>query len=90
MYKERSGGGVPKSEVVVGGADRKQRININDVLDKHLLERSSPSTSRVINGKDKSPHTVILGKAPSDHRDSARFKANSDGPSPSLSLVKIL
>ncbi|KAK3434682.1 putative casein kinase II subunit beta-4 [Eucalyptus grandis] len=85
MYKDRGGGGggvSSKSEVVVGvggGADRKQRINIHEVLDKHLLERSSPSTSRVVNGKDKpSPHAVILGKAPSDHRDSARFKANSD------------
>ncbi|PKI53531.1 hypothetical protein CRG98_026076 [Punica granatum] len=70
MYRDRGPGG-SKSEV--GVVDRKQRIN--DALDKHL-ERSSPSTSRVINGKDKSAHSVLLGKAPSDHRDSARLKTN--------------
>ncbi|PIA31082.1 hypothetical protein AQUCO_05300123v1 [Aquilegia coerulea] len=46
MYKERGGVG-SKSEV--GALDRKR---INDALDKHL-EKSSPSTSRALNGKDK-------------------------------------
>lgn len=70
MYRERGSGG-SKSEVTV--VDRKQRIN--DALDKHL-ERSSPSTSRALNGKDKSAHSVLMGKAPADHRDSARLKTN--------------
>ncbi|KAI7988276.1 Alpha-1,3/1,6-mannosyltransferase ALG2 [Camellia lanceoleosa] len=42
MYRERGGGG---SRSEMGPVDRKR---INDALDKHL-ERSSPSTSRIMN-----------------------------------------
>lgn len=83
MHRERGAGG---SKVEV---DRKR---INDALDKQL-ERSSPSTSRVLNGKDKGAHAVIMGKQPSDHRDSrsaasSLTKANaSDGIPISLSFI---
>ncbi|XP_062073838.1 casein kinase II subunit beta-1-like isoform X2 [Humulus lupulus] len=64
MYRER--GFKPE----VSSVDRKR---INDALDKQL-ERSSPSTSRavVINGRDKQPLSMLVGKtaAPSDQRDS--------------------
>ncbi|KAF7810039.1 casein kinase II subunit beta-1-like [Senna tora] len=64
MYRDRGGVG-SKSEV--GPVDRKR---INDVLDKQL-ERSSPSTSRVIKAKDRSAQSILHAKAlPSDHRDS--------------------
>ncbi|XVE57532.1 hypothetical protein DITRI_Ditri04bG0098100 [Diplodiscus trichospermus] len=65
MYRgERVAGG---SKGEVGSVDRKR---INEALDKQL-ERSSPSTSRAINGKDKSAHSLLAGKHPSDHyRDS--------------------
>ncbi|CAN6579599.1 unnamed protein product [Malus baccata var. baccata] len=56
MYRERGLGGSKATEVVGPAADRKQRIN--DALDKQL-ERSSPSTSRAINGKDK---PLIMGE----------------------------
>ncbi|OMO70104.1 Casein kinase II, regulatory subunit [Corchorus capsularis] len=65
MYRgERPGGG---SKGEVGSVDRKR---INEALDKQL-ERSSPSTSRAINGKDKSAHSLLMGKhQPDHHRDS--------------------
>ncbi|XP_021892829.1 casein kinase II subunit beta-1-like isoform X2 [Carica papaya] len=63
MYRERGAGG-SKSEV--GAVDRKR---INDALDKHL-ERSSPSTSRATNSKDKMAQSVMIGKQPPNHRDS--------------------
>lgn len=81
MYRERGPGG-SRSEVTA--VDRKQRMR--DALEKHP-ERSSPSTSRAINGKDKSAHSVLLGKAPSDHRDSARHKTNCSGGSPLSSTL---
>ncbi|KAK8614149.1 hypothetical protein V6N13_122523 [Hibiscus sabdariffa] len=65
MYRGERGYGGSKGEV--GAVDRKR---INEALDKQL-ERSSPSTSRVINGKDKSARYLLTGKHPSDHhRDS--------------------
>ncbi|CAI8589092.1 unnamed protein product [Vicia faba] len=60
MYRERGGVG---SKAEVASVDRKR---INDVLDKQL-ERSSPSTSRTINGKDRSPSSSLL--TAKDHRD---------------------
>ncbi|GKV10760.1 hypothetical protein SLEP1_g22080 [Rubroshorea leprosula] len=62
-HRERGVGG---SKAEVGTVDRKR---INEALDKQL-ERSSPSTSRAINGKDKSVHSILTGKLPPDHRDS--------------------
>ncbi|XP_058778158.1 casein kinase II subunit beta-1-like isoform X2 [Vicia villosa] len=59
MYR----GGVG-SKAEVASVDRKR---INDVLDKQL-ERSSPSTSRTINGKDRSSSSSLLTAA-KDHRD---------------------
>ena len=78
MYRgERAAGGF-KGEV--GSVDRKR---INEALDKQL-ERSSPSASRAINGKDKSAHSLLIGKHPPDHHRDSRSvslpKANaSDG-----------
>ncbi|XVE65204.1 hypothetical protein DITRI_Ditri07aG0162300 [Diplodiscus trichospermus] len=66
MYRgDRAAGG---SRGEVGPVDRRR---INEALDKQL-ERSSPSTSRAINnGKEKSAHSLLAGKHPSDHyRDS--------------------
>lgn len=60
MYRERGGVG---SKAEVASVDRKR---INDVLDKQL-ERSSPSTSRTINGKDRSSSSSLL--TAKDHRD---------------------
>ncbi|KAM0955990.1 hypothetical protein ACFX2A_024819 [Malus domestica] len=79
MYRERGLGGSKATEVVGHAADRKQRIN--DALDKQL-ERSSPSTSRAINGKDK---PLIMGgkQPPSDLRDSRSASASA-----SASLTK--
>jgi casein kinase II subunit beta len=51
------------SKAEVASVDRKR---INDVLDKQL-ERSSPSTSRTINGKDRSSSSSLL--TAKDHRD---------------------
>ncbi|XP_018506369.2 casein kinase II subunit beta-1 isoform X3 [Pyrus x bretschneideri] len=72
MYRERGLGGSKATEVVGPAADRKQRIN--DALDKQL-ERSSPSTSRAMNGKDK---PLIMGgkQPPSDHRNSRSASAS--------------
>ncbi|PSS09676.1 Casein kinase II subunit beta-1 like [Actinidia chinensis var. chinensis] len=66
MYRERGGGGGGGGlRLEMGNVDRKR---INDALDKHL-ERSSPSTSRAFNGKDK--QSIFTGaKPPPDHRDS--------------------
>ncbi|XP_040960686.1 casein kinase II subunit beta-1 isoform X1 [Gossypium hirsutum] len=77
MYRgERAAGG---SKGEVGSVDRKR---INEALDKQL-ERSSPSTSRAINGKDKSSQSLQMGKHPPDHyRDSCSAslpKANASG-----------
>ncbi|TYH42781.1 hypothetical protein ES332_D11G085600v1 [Gossypium tomentosum] len=70
MYSHRDrGGGSSKSELVGGPFDRKR---LNDVLDKHL-EKSSPSTSRGFNRKDKERSSVpstSTGKSQLDHRDS--------------------
>ncbi|KAK4262515.1 hypothetical protein QN277_028067 [Acacia crassicarpa] len=63
MYRQRGGVG---SRSEVGSVDRKR---INDVLDKQL-ERSSPSTSRVIKAKDSSAQSILAAKLPYDHRDS--------------------
>jgi casein kinase II subunit beta len=60
MYRERGSVG---SKAEVASVDRKR---INDVLDKQL-ERSSPSTSRTINGKDRSSSSSLL--TAKDHRD---------------------
>lgn len=61
MYREQGGVG---SKAEVASVDRKR---INDVLDKQL-ERSSPSTSRTINGgKDRSSSSSLL--TVKDHRD---------------------
>lgn len=70
MYRERGVGGSKVTEV--GPAVDRKRIN--DALDKQL-ERSSPSTSRAINGKDK---PLIMGgkQPPSDHRDSRSASAS--------------
>lgn len=54
MYSKRGGGG---SKAEMGHVDRKR---INDALDKHL-ERSSPSTSRGLNGKDKDRFSMLAG-----------------------------
>ncbi|XP_059651666.1 putative casein kinase II subunit beta-4 [Cornus florida] len=78
MYRDR-GGGSSKSELVGGPLDRKR---INDALDKHL-EKSSPSTSRGLNGKDKErlsiPSTSAAvggGKSQQlDHRSSSALAA---------------
>nr|KJB21026.1 hypothetical protein B456_003G178900 [Gossypium raimondii] len=77
MYRgERAAGG---SKGEVGSVDRKR---INEALDKQL-ERSSPSTSRAINGKDKSLQSLQMGKHPPDHyRDSCSAslpKPNASG-----------
>ncbi|KAF5935757.1 hypothetical protein HYC85_026886 [Camellia sinensis] len=60
MYRDRGGGG---SRSEMGPVDRKR---INDALDKHL-ERSSPSTSRSFNAKDKDR---LSAQPTPDHRDS--------------------
>lgn len=67
MYRDR-GGGASKAEI--GAAVDRRRIN--DALDKHL-ERSSPSTSKGLNGKDKDrllAQSILTGKPQPDHRDS--------------------
>ncbi|KAB2055332.1 hypothetical protein ERO13_A11G029300v2 [Gossypium hirsutum] len=75
MYRgERAAGG---SKGELGSVDRKR---INEALDKQL-ERSSPSTSRATNGKDKSAHSLLVGKHPPDHhrdsRSTSLSKANA-------------
>ncbi|XP_061358924.1 casein kinase II subunit beta-1-like isoform X2 [Gastrolobium bilobum] len=70
MYKDR-GVSVSKSE------DRKR---INDVLDKQL-ERSSPSTSRVINAKDRSdkdPRSASISKNSNISEESETDSEESD------------
>ncbi|KAL5973760.1 casein kinase 2 regulatory subunit [Asimina triloba] len=65
MYRDRALGG---SRQEMASIDRKR---INDALDKHL-EKSSPSTSKGLNGKDKerlSAPSTSAGKLPPDHRD---------------------
>ncbi|CAL9101646.1 unnamed protein product [Musa acuminata var. zebrina] len=84
MYRERGGCG---SKVEIGAADRKR---INDALDRHL-ERSSPSTSRGLNGKEKgrlSMPSVNSGKQP-EHRTLSKSKL-SDGKFLFLLLILIL
>ncbi|RWW48325.1 hypothetical protein BHE74_00045605 [Ensete ventricosum] len=73
MYRERGGCG---SKVDIGAADRKR---INDALDRHL-ERSSPSTSRGLNGKEKgrlSMPSVNSGKQP-EHRTLSKSKLSDE------------
>ncbi|TYI53782.1 hypothetical protein E1A91_D11G029200v1 [Gossypium mustelinum] len=66
MYRgERAAVG---SKGELGSVDRKR---INEALDKQL-ERSSPSTSRATNGKDKSAHSLLVGKHPPDHHRDSR------------------
>ncbi|KAK8692891.1 hypothetical protein V6N13_070494 [Hibiscus sabdariffa] len=66
MYRgERAAGG---SKGEVGSVDRKR---INEAFDKQL-ERSSPSTSRATNGKDKSGNHLLMGKLPPDHHRDSR------------------
>ncbi|MBA0879744.1 hypothetical protein Goshw_025822 [Gossypium schwendimanii] len=92
MYSHRDrGGGSSKSELVGGPFDRKR---LNDVLDKHL-EKSSPSTSRGFNRKDKERSSVpstSTGKSQLDHRDSRSAplsKAKCDGHRLSRSSIMI-
>ena len=94
MYRERVIGG-SKADVVVGGAgvDRKR---INDALDKHL-ERSSPSTSRPINGKDlsilSSKQLSILSSKqppPHDHKDPLSKANASDGTTSIVTIIEEL
>ncbi|KAJ8747541.1 hypothetical protein K2173_013076 [Erythroxylum novogranatense] len=69
MYSER---GIVGSKTEVASLDRKR---INDTLDKHLV-RSSPSTSRTVNGKDFS---ALVGKQqPLDHKDQANHNASNE------------
>ncbi|KAI8529870.1 hypothetical protein RHMOL_Rhmol11G0008000 [Rhododendron molle] len=79
MYRDRGGGG---SRPEMGQVDRKR---INDALDKHL-ERSSPSTSRALNGKEKdrfsAQSTLSGGKPPPDLAETK----GSDGSFKSLSM----
>ncbi|XP_050151289.1 putative casein kinase II subunit beta-4 isoform X7 [Malus sylvestris] len=75
MYRERGLGGSKATEVVGPAADRKQRIN--DALDKQL-ERSSPSTSRAINGKDK---PLIMGESETDSEESDVSGSDGDDTS---------
>ncbi|CAL9091052.1 unnamed protein product [Musa textilis] len=73
MYRDRGGCG---SKVEIGAADRKR---INDALDRHL-DRSSPSTSRGLNGKDKgrlSMPSVNSGKQP-EHRTLSKSKLSDE------------
>ena len=79
MYRDR---GVSGSNLEIGPLDRKR---INDALDKHL-EKSSPSTSRGLNGREKerlSVPSTSAGKQPDHYRDqrSAPLSKNkySDG-----------
>lgn len=69
MYRER-GVAATGSKAEMASIDRKR---INDALDKHL-ERSSPSTSKGLNGKDKdrvSAQSTLIGKPPPPlHTDS--------------------
>ncbi|KAL9246897.1 hypothetical protein vseg_020377 [Gypsophila vaccaria] len=58
MYKERGGGG-STTKVSSEMVDRKR---INDALDKHL-ERSSPSTSKGLNGKDHKERLSVASAA---------------------------
>ncbi|XP_073106183.1 casein kinase II subunit beta-1 isoform X2 [Elaeis guineensis] len=65
MYRDR---GVSGSKLEIGPLDRKR---INDALDKHL-EKSSPSTSRGLNGREKerlSLPSTSAGKQPDHYRD---------------------
>ncbi|CAL9052877.1 unnamed protein product [Musa banksii] len=72
MYRDRGGCG---SRVEIGAVDRKR---INDALDKHL-EKSSPSTSRFLNGKEKDRLSVLStssGKQP-EHRLVSKNKCSN-------------
>ncbi|XP_010941022.1 casein kinase II subunit beta-1 [Elaeis guineensis] len=65
MYRDR---GVSGSKLEIGPLDRKR---INDALDKHL-EKTSPSTSRGLNGREKerlSVPSTSAGKQPDHYRD---------------------
>ncbi|XP_020240840.1 putative casein kinase II subunit beta-4 isoform X2 [Asparagus officinalis] len=58
---------------VSGSIDRKR---INEALDKHL-ERSSPSTSRGVNGKEKDRPSTSSAKQP-DHRSTSLSKNDAE------------
>ncbi|GMJ12440.1 casein kinase II beta chain 1 [Hibiscus trionum] len=75
MYRGERGIGGSKGEL--GAVDRKR---INEALDKQL-ERSSPSTSRVINGKDKSARYLLTGKHLRDSRSVSLPKADAQDES---------
>ncbi|KAG1359233.1 casein kinase II subunit beta-1 [Cocos nucifera] len=65
MYRDRGASG---SKLEIGPLDRKR---INDALDKHL-EKSPPSTSRGLNGREKerlSVPSTSAGKQPDHYRD---------------------
>ncbi|WOL06116.1 casein kinase II subunit beta-4 [Canna indica] len=73
MYRDKGGNG---SKVDTGAVDRKR---INDALDKHL-EKSSPSTSRGLIGKDKERllmPSAASGKQP-DHRPLSKNKCSDE------------
>ncbi|XP_038684899.1 putative casein kinase II subunit beta-4 [Tripterygium wilfordii] len=74
MYRDREGGvgGFGKSEIVGGGGPLDRKRIVNDALDKHL-EKSSPSTLRGFNIKDKerlSVPSTSTGKTKLDQRES--------------------
>ncbi|KAI0520137.1 hypothetical protein KFK09_007608 [Dendrobium nobile] len=73
MYRDRgSGGGMSAAKAEIGTLDRKR---INDALDKHL-EKSSPSTSRGINGKEKERLSVPSTSAGKQHDNPAGLSKN--------------
>lgn len=67
MHRERGvAAAAVGSKAEMASIDRKR---ISDALDKHL-ERSSPSTSKGLNGKDKdrvSAQSTLIGKPPPHH-----------------------
>lgn len=78
MYRDRGlGGGMSAAKAEIGTVDRKR---INDALDKHL-EKSSPSTSRGVNGKEKERPSVPSTSAGKQHDHPAGLSKNkcSDG-----------
>jgi hypothetical protein len=74
MYNKDRGYVVSKGEVT-GILDRKR---INEALDKHL-EKSSPSTSRGFNGKDKDRLVVPSTSSGKQSQDPRKNKASDGG-----------
>lgn len=73
MYRDRGlGGGMSAAKAEIGTLDRKR---INDALDKHL-EKSSPSTSRGVNGKEKERPSVPSTSAGKQHDHPAGLSKN--------------